>query len=237
MISQNEKIIHYEKLLLKQNKEIIKQNKEILKANKELEWAHIFHDSIKDKSWLNDLSLNIGRWAGNYSFFYVLNRILLDAKPNNILEFGLGESSKLVTRYIQNYLVNSSHDIVEQSDEWTSHFNSRFTLAEASKVHILPLTQSIIKSHNSNGYKDIDKIITKKYDLYIVDGPLGSEHYSRYDIVKVAENFTSEDEFIILFDDYNRKGERETYEDLMRTLNSKTLLPTTAFISETSQAL
>ena len=42
---------------------------------KEIEWAHIYHDSIRGKKPIEELGLNIGRWAGNYSFFYVLNRI------------------------------------------------------------------------------------------------------------------------------------------------------------------
>ena len=45
--------------------------KQNLLLTQELEWAHVFHDSIKGKPWLENLSLNIGRWAGSYSFFYI----------------------------------------------------------------------------------------------------------------------------------------------------------------------
>ena len=34
----------------------------------ELEWAHIFHDTIKDRNWLKSVSISPGRWAANYSF-------------------------------------------------------------------------------------------------------------------------------------------------------------------------
>ena len=81
--------------------------------SKELEWAHIYHDSIRGKKHIENLSLNIGRWAGNYSFFYVLNRILNDYKPEKILDLGLGESSKLISTYLEHYLPNSTHTIVE----------------------------------------------------------------------------------------------------------------------------
>ena len=86
-------------------KSLIRENrarqKKILSQTRELEWAHIFHDSIRGKECLQNLPLNIGRWAGNYSLFYLLNRILMDYKPKSILEFGLGESSKFISTYLE----------------------------------------------------------------------------------------------------------------------------------------
>ena len=61
-------------------------NRKILDQNEELLWAEIYHDSIRGKGELENLSLNIGRWAGNYSFFYVLHRILDTWKPGRILD-------------------------------------------------------------------------------------------------------------------------------------------------------
>ena len=87
----------------------------ILHQSLEIEWAHVYHDSIRDKPYLQNLSLNIGRWAGNYAFFYLLNRILFETKPKRILELGLGESSKLISVYIENILVNSEHLIFEHN--------------------------------------------------------------------------------------------------------------------------
>jgi hypothetical protein len=36
---------------------------------KEIEWAHIYHDSIRGKKAIEELELNIVKWAGNYCFF------------------------------------------------------------------------------------------------------------------------------------------------------------------------
>ncbi len=85
---------------------------EILLTNRELLWANNFHDSIRGKKCLQELNLNIGRWAGNYSFFYILNRVLMDYKPIGILDLGLGESSKFISTYLDNFLPNSFHTII-----------------------------------------------------------------------------------------------------------------------------
>ncbi len=194
---------------------------EIIRQNKELEWAHIYHDSIRDKEWLKNLSLNIGRWAGNYSFFYVLNRVLNDYRPKKILEFGLGESSKVISTYLEHYLINSDHTIIEQDDNWRNHFNNHFKLSYRSLVHILPIQNNIVKGFETKGYKGIEEYVTEKYDLYIVDGPFGSINYSRYDIINIVKKLSKNDECIIILDDYNRKGEKQTFVDLIKIFKEK----------------
>jgi len=202
-------------------KQILNKQKQILDRQKELEWAHIFHDSIKDKAWVSNLSLNIGRWAGNYSFFYVLNRILTDFKPQSIVEFGLGESSKFVSTFLDNYLTESTHTIIEQDESWATHFKDNFELAEQSTINILPLKKKIIKGFEVNSYDKIEEFVTNKYDLYLVDGPFGSNNYSRYDIVNVIKKVSAADEFIIMLDDYEREGEQQTFEELKAVLDKK----------------
>jgi hypothetical protein len=81
--------------MLKKIKNLIQENIKFHKASQaglnELYWANVYHDSIRGKKELENLGLNIGRWAGNYTFFYVLNRILNDYQPKKIIEFGLGK--------------------------------------------------------------------------------------------------------------------------------------------------
>lgn len=190
---------------------------------KELEWAHIYHDSIRGRAFLENLPLNVGRWAGNYSFFYVLNRVLSDYKPKNIIEFGLGESTKFISTFLDNYLLESNHTIVEHSEEWKNSFMERFDLSPRSTINILSLVNNRVKEHDSNGYGSIEEVITEKYDLYLVDGPLGSKNYSRYDIIGLAKNFKTDDEFMIIMDDVNRKGEKQTFNELKRVLTEQNI--------------
>ncbi len=190
---------------------------------KEIEWAHIYHDSIRGNKPLEDLSLNIGRWAGNYTFFYILNRILKDYRPKSILEFGLGESSKFISIVLDNYLLECNHTIVEHDKNWQKLFLNQFKLSDRSEIKILKLLEKEIKGYKSNGYENIDSIIKQKFDLYIIDGPFGSEHYSRYDIVNIAKGFSKKDEFIIIMDDYDRIGESETVNVLLDLFNKNNI--------------
>ncbi len=208
-------------------KKIISENKDMQEMQllqlKELEWAHIYHDSIRGKKWLEDLPINIGRWAGNYSFFYILNRILSDYKPKQILELGLGESSKLISSYLENDLLNSEHIIVEQSEEWVNEFQLKFALTKKSKVLLCPLIEREIEGGKSNFYDKFNETVKGKFDLYIVDGPFGSARYSRYDIVFKVKELELGDEFIILLDDTHRKGEKDTLTAILKILKDKNI--------------
>jgi hypothetical protein len=187
----------------------------------ELEWAHIYHDTIKDKAWLKNLSVSPGRWAVNYSFLYILVRILSEYKPEKIVEFGLGESSKIVSSYLENELHDSSQLIVEQDQNWIKSFKSRFKLSKNSVIMHLLLEEKIIKGFPVKSYKDLNEKINRTFDLYIIDGPFGSENFSRYDICILTERINVNDEFIIIIDDYDREGEKETVIDLIDQLTTK----------------
>ncbi len=204
--------------ILKRIKVFIQENREnqnkIILQNQELEWAFVYQDSIRGKKYIEELSLNVGRWAGNYSFFYVLNRILNDFKPKSILELGLGESTKFISTYLDNYLTDSKHIVIEQDENWKNLFEERFTISKKTQIIVCPSEIVNVKGFETNVYQNLDMAVTEKFDFYLVDGPNGSYHYSRYDIVKLASNFETEDQFIIMIDDYDRQGERETVMDL-----------------------
>ena len=193
--------------------------------NMELEWAHIFHDSIRAKPWLQSLSLNIGRWAGNYSYFYVLCRLLNDYQPAKIIEFGVGESSKVVSAFLENQLLESRHVILEEDEEWAAAFSKRFELNQRSEVKLLPIAEKQTPDGvEYNGYQGIEKLVQNtKYDLYLVDGPKGSQQCSRYDIVVAMERIEAGDEFIVVIDDCEREGEQQTAERLQQMLRDKGL--------------
>lgn len=199
--------------------EFRQRQRKIISTSLENEWAHVYHDSIRGKEWLQNLSLNVGRWAGNYAFFYVLNRVLSSFKPNSIIEFGLGESSKFISAYLEHELEHSTHEIIEESESWKNHFLNNNSLSVRTKINTHQLCQKEIKGFKVNMYDNFK--VNKKFDLYLIDGPFGSPRYSRYDIVRLAESFDTKDEFVILFDDYERKGEQDTVSDLLQLFKKK----------------
>lgn len=181
----------------------------------EIEWANIYHDSINNKPEIKSLALNVGRWAGNYSFFYLLNRILDDFEPKKILEFGLGESSKFIGAHISAGYIKSKHKIIEHDDEWKSHFLSRYKLPDSSEIIKLKLTETRIEKHTVTSYEKVEIAYDDEIELFIVDGPFGSPRFSRFDIVALVKLFNQDKKFIIIMDDYQRVGERDTSEKLL----------------------
>ncbi len=211
------------KKIISKRKKHFQMQEDLLWQGKELEWANHFHDSIRGIEKIEKLNLNIGRWAGGYAFFYILNRILNEYKPKTILELGLGESSKFISTYLDFLLKDSTHTILEHSVAWQNSFCSRFVLSNSSQIKICELVKKNVKGFEVNSYANLDSVVDKIYDLYIVDGPFGSPNYSRYDIVTIMQNLTIEDEFLIIIDDYNRKGEQETTNDLLSLFKNKNI--------------
>ena len=192
-----------------------------LDYSRELDWANIYRDSIKGISWLDKIPMNFGRWAGNYPFFYVLNRILSETRPRSILELGLGESSKFISAHLDNSLDETTHTIIEHDKSWSDTFKDRFSLCSRSVVKIHALTTKNVYGHDVNVYQNIPEYSQESYDLYIVDGPFGSPRYSRYDIVNLVENLSKNDDFIIMLDDVQKRGEQDTFESLLKIFQKK----------------
>jgi len=220
-------------MFLKKIKNLIREHisdqRQILAQTNEVEWAMIYHDSIRGKAFLENLPLNIGRWAGNYSFFYVLNRVLSDFRPLKILDMGLGESSKFISTYLENQLHQSSHTVIEQNSEWITLFKEKFTLTERSTVIYLPLVQKNINSFQVNSYDGLEEQITGIFDLYIVDGPFGSDRFSRFDIIGLLKRLNPQDEFMIIMDDMGRRGEQDTFNEIGKLFKTKGIAYTVGF--------
>ena len=197
-------------------------NEQIIRQNDELIWANVYHDSIRGIEYLENLALNIGRWAGSYAFFYVLNRILHSYNPQKIIEFGLGESTKFISSYAMNNPIDS-HIVIEHNHEWKNAFNKNFKVSDKTDILIHELHSKTIAEDTFNSYKGIEEHTNNSFDLYIVDGPLGTRHKSRYDIVSFAEKFNKESDFIIILDDVHRKGEKETLIAILNVCKSKNI--------------
>lgn len=200
--------------------------KELLKLDRENYWANVFQSSVAGSSWFKEIPLNVGRWAGNYSLFYVLYRILNEIKPQNILELGLGETTKMIQAYKKDNNSNANCITVEQNKDWIDiRIKNDISIDLINLLHI-PVHTINIDGKQTSAYKglvDALKPFDQKFNLILIDGPNGSLNFSRYNIIElVTEGFLASD-FIIIVDDYERNGERQTIEKLLELLQQKNI--------------
>lgn len=202
---------------------IERQNATIESQLKEINWANIFNSAIKGSSWFKDIPLNVGRWAANYSLFYILYRILNEIKPQNILELGLGETTKLLQAYTQYYNKDSFCTTIEQDNEWIEMRLGNGISKDYINIVKADVEKIKVKDYETLVYKNLETQIAtlnKKFNLILIDGPWGSANYSRYNVIGLLEYGLLDKDFIIIMDDYNRKGEQETINELMEKLTA-----------------
>jgi hypothetical protein len=199
-------------------KRIIRQTE-----SSELLWAEYYKLSIADKPWLISSSLYPGRWAGNFTFFYILNRVLSTVKPKNILEFGMGQSTRFINSFLENKLLNSSLTVVEHNQKWIDFFLLENKLSKRVSILKSDLMNKDYKGYSVPAYDlETNNLFDNKnkpesYDLVIVDGPFGSKKkFSRIDVLNLFDK--SPNKFgnsIFIIDDTHRKGERNTLKRLV----------------------
>ena len=209
--------------------------KTLFKQNSEPYWANVYHDTINNSQWLKNKSVSPGRWAVSYIVLYVLYRVLDEIKPQSILECGLGQSSKLTIQYADSH--NANLIICENNPEWLSFFQRQFPTADkytkildTEMVHIVPEYES----RTYAGFKSA--IQNKKFSFVLIDGPFGSEHYSRPEILDVVDNLDKT--FVVMLDDMNRIGEQEIWRLLKQKLKDKGIeFVDTVYVSDKSVGL
>lgn len=186
----------------------------------EIYWGQIFSSAIHSSGWLHNKTFNPGRWAAGYQMLYLLYRILNDVKPQSILEFGLGETTRLTYQYTRQHS-GKELTVVEQDAQWLSFFsNDIFNVGPYTLL--LDVEKGAVQGKEVWQYKNLlPSLQAKQFNLVVVDGPWGSPEYSRYQIVQMAEHDMLAEDFIILIDDYNRSGERQTVADLLGVLQQK----------------
>lgn len=197
---------------------ILKNQDKILRLQTEVLYAQRFNNSIIDSHWLKYRSFSLSGWAVDYGLSYILYRVLNSIKPKQILEFGLGQSSKIIHQYANYYQVEAV--TCEHDDQWISFFNEGREGDYNITIQKMELETIMYKGIETLTYKDIDKFVgKKKFDFVFVDGPKGSKHFSRSQIVDISRNNLLPS-FCIIVHDTEREGEKEIIQEVISVLES-----------------
>jgi len=193
---------------------------------KEIDWAMIWHDTMRGILWLENMpSISPGRWAVGYNYLYVMTRILNDTNPKSVLELGLGASSTLISQYF-NYLHASNaggghnHLVIEHNEDWITYYTKSHSLSPLSTIVKQNLVKKTYKGSPYNAYENLAKDVNgKKFSVISVDAPFGSDKYSRRDIVEFLPDIL-EESFTIVIDDADRNGEKDTIKAITNILQN-----------------
>lgn len=190
---------------------------------RELIWAKTWDDTKHGIDWIENLpSISPGRWAVGYNYLYVMTRVLNEMNPHKVLDFGLGISSTLISKYFEGKdYTDGEHLVIEQDENWKEFYLNSHKLSRYSKIAI---HESITKRHKNskyNAYANLDKsLANKKYEVISIDAPKGSFRYSRRDIIEYLPDIL-DDNWVILIDDAQMSGEKRTVKDIEKVLKGQ----------------
>ena len=207
--------------LEKQQRQLRQETENVSRWQRELYQATRFHDSIIDSPWLKYKSFSLGGWAADYGLMYTIFRTLNSMRPMNIMEFGLGQTSKMVHQYAKYF--NANAITCEHDETWVEFFNNSKDGDYPINVQLINLQTIQYKGYDTLTYQDCSKFFSnQKYDLVLVDGPFGSSHFSRSQIIDLAKKNLAQ-HFCIIIDDYERFGEQETMEEVQNVLKTNNI--------------
>lgn len=141
--------------------------------------------------------------AANYSLLYLLLRMIEELPVRTVLELGCGQTTLLLDRLDRDRrleMVSLEHD-----REWCERIGSQVK----HEVRHAPLVDKTIRGRRAEAYDSDVATSGRTFDLVLVDGPKGTRSYSRWGCLEVLERCLGED-FIVIFDDAERRGELDT---------------------------
>ena len=201
-----------EQKFAEQSKNIIDFRNQYQSQYQELNFADLFHDTIEQSPWLKNKSFSLFGWAANYSFIYTLYRILDKVNPRNILEMGLGQTTRLTSQYIAHKQPSAHLNVCEHNQDWINIYKEELPASDNIRINHLDLEYFDYEGKKNDKYKDMNKLANnQKFDLIIIDGPVGGgKNLPRSNILDLIKNGCIAEDFIIIFDDAERGGEKTT---------------------------
>lgn len=207
------KLVGTDKIFQYQHKVHEKQRRKL----EEIYKALLFESTIKNSEWLKNKSFSPGRMAVDFGFLFTLYRVLNDTKPKKIVEFGLGQSTRMISQYCDFF--KASCITFEHNQNWIDHFRQDFNHTQHLTIFKDELLDVEYKGVKTARYKsDIGNICGENIELVVLDGPVGSPHFSRSQILDLMPSKINQSNFCIILDDLVRDGEKETANEIFSRL-------------------
>ena len=144
-------------------------------------------------------------------------------RPNNICEFGAGESTKIFETYAERY--NKSFLNIEQDEKYLYKNSKLFPLK-----HEAPLVING-KTYKRNGiYEGLEEFFKnyqkEKFDFVLIDGPYANQDVKNYEYVRLQMVYFIEfdllqDEGYFLIHDSSSQGSKNTIKILLPLFEQK----------------
>lgn len=154
------------------------------------------------------------RSAAGYSYLYLLIRIVEELPVRRILELGCGQSTVLLDRLSAHRTLECVS--LEHDPEWLAHIGARVR----SRLLHAPLLDRTVLGHPTRAYDSSILADEPAFDVLLVDGPRGSRRRSRWGCLELIEAHLGEN-FLIIFDDAERRGELDTIGRALRLLDDR----------------
>jgi hypothetical protein len=196
---------------------------------KEIVWGVVFAQSIGHVDWLEFKDFSPSGWSANFSFLYILFRVLKDCNPKNILEEGMGQTSMMTSQHVAHNNKNAHLTIIEHDRTWIDLFKKQLPQSENILVVQLPLEKGTFKGLPVKFFKGLQDVAGEsRFDLIIVDGgDSGTQGYGRTSVLRlIPQNL--EKSFVIIVDDFDRRGMRGTVREIRSKLDESKIEYSTA---------
>lgn len=152
------------------------------------------------------------RSAANHSLLWLVARILDENPVARALELGAGQTTLLLSDLGAR---RGTQALTLESDPaWVAELRGRVS----HEIREAPLVRSRLGAADVPGYDLASLSADDRFDLVIVDGPRGRPRASRSGCLDLLDRHLAE-QWVVVFDDAERRGERETIDrarDLLR---------------------
>ena len=161
------------------------------------------------------IDIKVGGWSLGPAGTFLLTEVLKTKRNLKVLEFGLGESTKLIGTCGN----VKDHLVLEHSIDWANQWKN--TLENTPGVSPEIIVTPMLRDRRGSKYGVEHLEFGDDFNFYLVDGPFGAKRNSRNDIVDIIKRWDEHKDFIIFIDDIHRIGELQTFIKVKRKLTEK----------------